>query len=96
VSTKLTGLLVINKFQKKKMNNDAATTPRLYALPKVHKDGIPMRPIISTVNSPATSLSNFCNNILKKIIDKDNYNIKNSYDFKDFSEGVVLESDEKL
>ena len=26
--------------------------PQMYGLPKVHKEGIPMRPIVSTIGSP--------------------------------------------
>ena len=31
--------------------------PRIYGLPKIHKDGVPLRPIASCINSPSYMLS---------------------------------------
>lgn len=44
-----------------------ATCARLYELPKVHKPEIPLRPIVSFVNSPTYDLSKFLCNILAVI-----------------------------
>ena len=38
--------------------SSAGQIPRLYGLPKVHKSGIPLRPIVSFINSPTYQLSN--------------------------------------
>ena len=34
-------------------------TPRIYGLPKIHKDGIPQRPIVNTIGSPTYELAKF-------------------------------------
>lgn len=39
--------------------------PRLYGLPKLHKDTIPIRPVVSFVQSPSYNLAKFCNEFLK-------------------------------
>lgn len=40
--------------------------PRAYGLPKIHKSGIPLRIIVSSVNSPLYALGNFLHNIINK------------------------------
>lgn len=39
--------------------------PRFYGNPKIHKNGHPMRPIVSQINGPANHLSKLANNILE-------------------------------
>ena len=41
----------------KKLYPTGASSPKFYALPKVHKDGIPLRPIVSSVGSVAYETS---------------------------------------
>ena len=43
------------------------TIPRLYGLPKVHKTGTPLRPILSMVGSPYHKLAKFLANALKPV-----------------------------
>jgi hypothetical protein len=31
--------------------------PRLYGLPKIHKEGVPLRPIVSTIGAPTYRLA---------------------------------------
>ena len=42
--------------------------PRLYGLPKLHKPDIPLRPILSMVNSPQHGLAKFLNAMLEPVI----------------------------
>lgn len=55
----------------------SATAPRLYGLPKVHKLGIPLRPIVSSINVPCYQLSKFIGSILQNLVSPE-YNIKDS------------------
>lgn len=66
------------------MNNDFAHLPRIHRLSKLHNHNIPLRPVVDTINSPAYELCKFMNKILQKVIDHSKYNIKNSYEFKEF------------
>lgn len=59
-----------------------AQPPRIYGLPKLHKNGIPLRPIVSCIQSPYENLSKFLKNILQNIINKNKYYIKDSVDLK--------------
>src|SRR5690606_9946505 len=40
--------------------------PRFYGLPKVHKNSVPLRPIVSFINSPTYNLSKFVSKLLSK------------------------------
>ena len=44
--------------------------PKLYGLPKLHKPGIPMRPIVSFCGSPTYQLSKYLTTILQPLTDK--------------------------
>ncbi|CAF2161870.1 unnamed protein product [Rotaria magnacalcarata] len=43
----------------------------LYFNPKTHKDGIPVRPIENTINAPTTNISNYLDEIIRPIFDKE-------------------------
>nr|CAI5830742.1 unnamed protein product [Callosobruchus analis] len=58
--------------------------PKIYFLPKIHKEGIPLRPIVSFVGSPTYKLSKWMSDILKNAFDQDDYHVKDSFQFADF------------
>ena len=41
--------------------------PRFYGLPKIPKPGIPLRPIVSFVNSPTSAISGYPARILSPV-----------------------------
>ena len=59
----------------------AADIPKLYGLPKVHKQGYPLRPIVSSVNSVTYESAKFLAKILGPLVGHLPYHIKNSSDF---------------
>ena len=44
--------------------------PKIYALPKIHKNDIPLRPIVSTINSINYKLASWLSKLLHPCIDK--------------------------
>ena len=60
----------------------------LYGLPKIHKLGVPLRPIFAACKTPAYGLSKFLVPILSPLT-KNDYTVSNSYEFvnlvRDFS-----------
>ncbi|XP_067618087.1 uncharacterized protein [Eurosta solidaginis] len=85
----------INLKEKHYLSCPAATAPRIYGLPKVHKENIPLRPISSSVNVPCSRLSKYVGQILQNIV-SDKYNIKNSQRLKENIKNLTIEDDETL
>jgi hypothetical protein len=46
----------LDELTKKSLLHGCELTPRIYGLPKIHKEGIPLRPIINTIGSPTYQL----------------------------------------
>ena len=55
-------------------------TPQLYGLPKIHKPGNPLRPIVSFYDTPLSALHNQLSEVLKPLT-LSNIRLKNSEDF---------------
>lgn len=94
--TKLYNQGHITKETRIELNDLSATYARIHGLPKLHKDGIPLRPVVDTINSPSYALNKYMNNIIKNITDYTKYNVKNSYEFKSFIANVRVPDDHIL
>ena len=70
--------------------------PRFYGLPKIHKLGIPLRPIVSFVNSPTYAISGYLARILSPVVGNTDYTVKNSCEFADFKRDKTLNACEEL
>lgn len=55
--------------------------PRIYGLVKIHKDNLPVRPIVSMVNSPTYNLSKHIANIISPLVGRTERTVKNSNEF---------------
>ena len=55
--------------------------PRAYAPPKIHKETLSWRIIVSSINGPTYKLSSFLANILSKIVGKSPYHTVDSWQF---------------
>lgn len=87
---------LIDVVQKNKLINKVTLAPRIYGLPKVHKEGIPLRPICSSINAPARELCKYLVNILKNLTSESKYNIKDAREFKSRLQDIEIEDDEVL
>ncbi|KAG8239039.1 hypothetical protein J437_LFUL018288 [Ladona fulva] len=58
-------------------------SPRLYGLPKIHKEGVPLRPIVSAINSPTHLLAKYLARLLTPHVGESNHHVKNSAEFND-------------
>ena len=70
--------------------------PRLYGLPKIHKVGVPIRPIVDGIGSPPHELARFLANLLKPLTGKAASYIKNSYEFTQKVANIQIEVDDVL
>ena len=80
----------------KKLYPTGASSPKFYGLPKVHKDGIPLRPIVSSVGSVSYETAKELSRILKPLVGKTEHHVKNAKDFIDSIQDIRLKPDECL
>ena len=73
-----------------------AQTPKLYGLPKIHKENTPLRPIVSFCSSPTYELSKYLANILKPLTEQSSRCLVNSADFITKIRNEQLSKDHKL
>lgn len=66
---------------KRRLTPSQSHAPQLYGLPKVHKEGIPLRPIVSTIGSPHYALAKELARILAPLAGLSDSYIRNSGHF---------------
>ena len=66
------------------LRSSSEQTPRIYGLPKIHKPGVPLRPIVSFVTAPTYQLSRHLSLILSPLVGKTSSAVRNSKDFVNF------------
>lgn len=72
----------IDSLTAKSLTTYKAVSPRIYGLPKIHKRDIPLRPIVSTLNSPTTELSKYVASILSNAFSGfHTYAVKDTFEF---------------
>ena len=73
-----------------------AGSPKFYGLPKIHKPGIPLRPIISSIGTVTYNTSKELARILKPLVGLSEHHIQNTFDFVQQIKEVKLNNDESL
>ena len=68
---------------------------KLYGLPKIHKTDIPMRPVLSMINTAQSKVGKFLDPLLKGLI-ANSLECKNSFDFMQCISGATIESGEVM
>ena len=76
----------------RKLRSSAGKTPSFYGLPKIHKTGIPLRPIVSFIGSPTYNLSNYLVTVLSPMVGKSSSFVKNSKEFAGFISSQTIET----
>ena len=79
-----------------RLRSSGGLTPLLYGLPKVHKPGVPLRPIVSFFSSPSYQLSKHLSKILAPLIGNSDSHVLNSAEFSSFIVSKILSPDEIL
>lgn len=75
----------------KSLTPTGSTFPKLYGLPKVHKPDVPVRPILSMVNTPTHKLAKWLVEILRPVRDAVSQNVvKDSFDFVNIIRSIDL------
>lgn len=67
---------------------------RMYGLIKIHKRNYPVRPITSACGSPGFKLAKLFTGMLSETFFEQGFHVKNSLEFVEMTENVVVEDDE--
>jgi hypothetical protein len=89
-------LSYINDDDKKKFLVSFHSTPRIYGLPKIHKEGAPLRPILNTINNPTYQLAKYLAHKLKPLVDNTSSFVKDSSFFVNKIKNFKLDKDDTL
>ena len=69
---------------------------RIYGLPKIHNPNIPLRPIVSCVNSLAYDLSAYLSDLLSPLTDLTSHTVPNSTSFVQEISSLSIHADETM
>ena len=84
----------INEAVYKRLYPTGAGVPKFYGLPKVHKEGIPLRPIVSSIGAASYETAKELARILKPLVGSSPYQVQNSRDFIQQMKDIKLEEDQ--
>ena len=84
----------INEVIYRRLYPTGAGYPKFYGLPKVHKEGKPFRPIVSSIGAVTYETSKELSRILKPLMGKSPYQVQNNQEFLQHLEGIQLGPDE--
>ena len=72
-----------------------STRPRMYGLPKLHKENVPMRPILSMVNAPQQEMARWLTEILSPVLLKySRHIVKDTFHFCQHIEQLTEECED--
>ena len=80
----------LNRQQYLHLYSSSLHTPRFYATIKLHKEGNPIRPIVSFCNTPTENVSKFLTKILNPLTDFSDHKIKSVFDAKNKLESLMI------
>ena len=78
----------------KRLYPTGAGSPKFYGLPKIHKEGMPLRPIVSSIGAVTYAASKEASRILKPLVGRSPYHAQNTQDFIQQIEGIQLQLDQ--
>ena len=84
----------ISEKERKYLSPQCSTPPLIYGLPKIHKEGLPLRQIVSPIRSPTYRLAKSLARILTPLAGKTSSFVKNSTDFAKHIRGIQLEEED--
>ena len=84
----------MNEALYKRFYPTGAGSPKFYGLPKIHKEGILLRPIISSIWAVSYETSKELARILKPLVGKSPYHVHNTQDFIQQIKDIKQEEDQ--
>ena len=86
----------ITRTERLQMQAADNTIAKFYGLPKIHKEGVPLRPIVSLPGSPTYKLSKELWKRLKPLIAGSAFSINNANDFLEKLRNIRINEDESM
>ena len=86
----------MNEATYKRLYPTGAGFHKFYGLPKIHKQGTPLRPIVSSIGAVTYQTSKELSRILKPLVGKSPHHIHNNQDFLEHLKGIQLAPDEVM
>ena len=80
----------------KRLYPTGAGSPKFYGLPKIHKPGMPLRPIVSSIGAVTYQTSKEVARILKPLVGMSPHHVKNTQEFIDNIKGIHLGEDQSM
>ena len=80
----------------KKRYSTCDQPPRFYGLPKLHKQNMPFRPIVSSIGSSTYECAKYLTKILSLLLRKNAHHVNKSKDFASEIKGLQVENDEEF
>ncbi|XP_071581632.1 uncharacterized protein [Temnothorax nylanderi] len=87
---------IIEDSDYRRLNCTNGNLPRCYGLPKIHKNGFPLRIIVSALGSPLYNVASFLHDILHRSIRPPKSHIKDSWSFVREINDIEINTDEVL
>ena len=84
----------INNTTYKRLYPTGAGSPKYYGLPKIHKAGVPMKPIISSRGSATYETAKELAKIIKPMVERSPHYVQNNKDFLDSIKNIKIQPDE--
>ena len=78
----------------KRLYPTGAGSPKYYGMPKIHKQGVPLRPIISSRGSATYESAKELAKMLKPLVGKSPHHVQNNPDFLDSIKGIKIKPEE--
>ena len=78
----------------RRMYPTGAVIPKFYGLPKVHKENIPLRPIVSSIGSVSYGVAKEIARIIKPLVGSTEHHVNNSKEFIEEMKKMKLEEGE--
>ena len=84
----------INNTTYKRLYPTGAGSPKYYGLPKIHKAGVPLKPIISSRGSATYETAKELAKIIKPMVERSPHYVQNNKDFLDSIKNIKIQPDE--
>ena len=86
----------MNEVTYRRLYPTGASSPKFHGLPKVHKQGMPLRPIVSSTGAVTYQSAKELSKILKPLVGKSPHHVHKNEDFLQHLKGIQLGPDEVM